>query len=238
MSGTALPIPACVQRYFAFALPGDRTPVRTAVFDQRGVMRLDPKQRWNPFTATESFATDPPSLRWDATWRFAGLIPIAVHDAYERGRGTTSARFLRRFALVEMLDAKELAAAALLRYLAEAVWFPTALLPSKSVRWSALGEQSARVELRDRGITAALDITFGEGGEIASVAGTRDRTVNGQLVPTPWTARCLDYRERAGMMLPAQAEVAWVLDGRVEAYWHGANEHGVFTFADGSERRF
>jgi hypothetical protein len=58
----------------------------------------------------------------------------------------------------------EIAASALWRYLAEAVWLPTALLPSGRLTWTAVDDRTARATLRDRGATAVADFHFGPAG--------------------------------------------------------------------------
>jgi hypothetical protein len=46
-------------------------------------------------------------------------------------------------ALADLRCEGEIARGELMRYLAEAAWYPTALLPSQSVQWEALDDHSA-----------------------------------------------------------------------------------------------
>ncbi len=63
----------------------------------------------------------------------------------------------------------ELAQGELLRFLAEAVWYPTALLPSQGVRWQAVTDNSARASLQDANTSVSLLFHFAENGLIESV---------------------------------------------------------------------
>ena len=66
--------------------------------------------------------------------------------------------------VVNAADDPQLRAGALQRYLAESVWFPTALLPSEGLRWTPVDEAHARATLTDHGISVTLEFEFAPGG--------------------------------------------------------------------------
>ena len=45
----------------------------------------------------------------------------------------------------------------------------------------------------------------------------RGRTVDGEVVPTPWQGRFWNYDERGGMWVPLAGEVAWLLCPRARS---------------------
>ncbi len=49
----------------------------------------------------------------------------------------------------------------------------------------------------------------------------RGRTVDGEVVPTPWQGRFWNYDERGGMWVPLDGEVAWLLPEGAKPYWRG-----------------
>lgn len=109
-----------------------------------------------------------------------------------------------------------------MRFLAEAVWYPTALLPSQGVQWQALDADSALAILADGHAHVALYFTFDDDGLISRVrAQSRGRSVSGRIVPTPWQGRFHEYRIFNGMLLPSAGEVAWILDEDEKTYWRG-----------------
>lgn len=73
----------------------------------------------------------------------------------------------------------------LVRYLAEAVWFPTALLPTHGVEWEAIDDRSARAILGHRGVTASLVFWFDDRNEVERV--TTERYRQEADSSTPWT---------------------------------------------------
>ena len=122
-----------------------------------------------------------------------------------------------------------MAAGALSRYLGEAVWLPTALLPSAGVTWVAIDDSTARATLTDGAVTVSADFHFGSRGEILGSTMTRYRDVNGRGVLTPFEGRCSrQYRRVDGMMIPAGGEVAWQLPGGRFAYWRGTVEGAMY----------
>ncbi|HEX7045880.1 MAG TPA: DUF6544 family protein, partial [Burkholderiales bacterium] len=115
-----------------------------------------------------------------------------------------------------------LAEGELMRFLAEAAWYPTALLPSQGVRWEAAGERSAYATLEDGAVEVRMLFAFDDQGLIESVrAEARGRMVGDEMVPTPWQGRFWSYAERGGMRIPLEGEVAWLLPEGPKPYWRG-----------------
>jgi hypothetical protein len=139
---------APVMRYFRAVLRNSQPLVRRARLSQHGEFLVRPTHDgWRPFRATQHVATEPAGFVWDARVRMAPGLNIRVRDAFVDGTGSMLASVLGLFPLVSVAATPEIAAGALHRYLAEAVWFPTALLPTHGVAWTPLDESSARATL-------------------------------------------------------------------------------------------
>jgi hypothetical protein len=225
-------LPDAVVRCFAAVLrPGQRL-VAAARIRHRGTLDLGSgAPAWAPFISVQQVLTQRPAFVWDATVTVAGVVPVRVVDAYVRREGVTAAAV---FGLVPVADQRgrgAVAAAQLLRFLAEAVWYPTALLPSQGVHWRAV-DGGAEATLGDGDASATLHCTFDAAGRIVRVrAVARGRRVGGELVPTPWVGRFWDYREQDGMQVPWQAEVAWELADGERPYWRGRIEAIEYEWA-------
>lgn len=219
-------LPAPVARYFRFALVPGRPMVRAARLAQHGEFRIGASARpWHTMHAAQLFRTGPPGFLWDAHIQLAPLLAVRVRDGYRRGEASMQARIAGVLPLVDERGKDELNAAALQRYLAEAVWFPTALLPSQGVCWRAIDADRALATLADAGITASLEFRFDAAGAVVEVfAPNRYRAVSGCYLPTAWRGRMSDYCEHAGMRVPTRAEVAWQLEGEWSPYWRARIE--------------
>ena len=169
---------------------------------------------------------------WDATIRTLPLLPVRVRDAYLNGQGSMLARIAGLITVVHDEDKPELTQAALQRYLAEAAWFPTALLPSQGVRWSTIDEHTALATLSDSSASVSLAFHFNTQGEIIKVyTAQRFREVNGRYEPTPWAGHFRDYQERGGMRIPLEGEVEWQLGEKRLPYWRARITSVEFDFA-------
>ena len=135
--------------------------------------------------------------------------------------------------LVHVEGTPDIAAGALHRYLAEAAWFPTALLPSAGVVWTPLDDSSARATLTVGATTVSLDFHFDADGLVQSVfTPERARDVDGRSIPTPWQGRWSSYEERGGMRIPLAGEVEWLLPEGAQVYWRGRVTEIVYELAE------
>ena len=224
-------LPAPVQRYFAFALrPGQPLVVR-AHATSRGDFRMRPDGEWHSFTATQDYTVSPHAFVWDAAIDVAPLIDVNVSDRYLNGEGAIYGRLAAVLPVVNVHGTPELASGELLRYLAEAVAMPTALLPSSGVTWTAVDDDSARASLSDHGTIVSAVFHFNGRGEIVRVSAQRYRDVAGRAVMTTWVGQFRDYRNVQGMMVPMVAEVAWILSGVVFSYFRGRTTNITFELA-------
>jgi hypothetical protein len=214
-------LPAPVVRYFMFALRPGQPFIRRARLRWTGEFLVKPGGAWSPFTADQHYGVHPPGFVWDATIRMASLLPVRVRDSYFGGEGALQAKLAALVPLADQRGTPEMASGELLRYLAEAVWLPTALLPSEGVSWTAIDNWTARATLTDGGTTVSLDVQFGAQGEIVSASANRYRLAAGTAVLTPWVGHYRDYARADGMMVPMVAEVEWVLPEQRLPYWRG-----------------
>ncbi len=214
-------LPEPVKRYFHQALKDGLPLISQAYLIQKGGFRTRPEMEgWAKLSARQAFSSDPKALVWDAKIAVAPAVSVRVCDVYQNGTGAMKAALFSMVPLVDVNGGEEIDQGALMRYLAEALWFPTALLPSQGVVWEAIDENRARATMVDAGNTASLEFSFNDEGEIVSVySPARYREVDGAYIPTPWEGRFADYTEVNGYRVPIEAEVAWHLPDGVFHYW-------------------
>lgn len=214
-------LPPPVSRYFAFALSPGQAPVRRARLVQEGEFFLQPGASGSRFTAVDRVTAAPPGLIWEATIRLAPLVAVRVRDSYLEGVGSMQAALAALVPLAHESGCPEIATAALQRFLAEAPWVPTLLLPSPALRWTAINDTSARATLTDRGISAVVVFHFGPDGRITGISAERYRSAGGAQLLTPWVGEFSQYERVAGMMIPRRGEIAWELPQGRFTYWRG-----------------
>lgn len=223
-------LPAPVARYFRFALKDGQPLVKTARIRHAGEFNLNDK--WIPFESEQDFSGNPPAFVWNAKMWMNPLLSVSVRDAYLGGRGMMTGKILSTFTMVEA-DSRDpkLAQGSLLRFLAESVWQPTALLPRENLQWSLIDENRARATLNDSRVTVSLEFIFNEKGEITGIfSPERFYETNGEYKPYPWAGRFWNYGERGGMMIPIEGEVEWHLPEGKKPYWRGRITEAEYEF--------
>ena len=216
-------LPAPVRRYFRAALGEGRPMVTEARARHTGTFNMgEASDNWRPFTSDQVVVTRRPGFDWNGRVMMLPGLSVRVHDAYVAGEGALHASVLGLISVVDMRGTGEVAEGELMRFFAEAAWYPTALLPSQGVRWEAAGGRSAYATLTEGDISTTMLFTFDEEGLIDTVrAEARGRAVGGEVVPTPWRGRFWNYEERGGMLVPLNGEVAWLLPEGEKPYWRG-----------------
>lgn len=228
------PLPAPVQRYFRAVLADGQPMVAAASVEHTGTFNLsEAAEQWKPFTSTQRVITRRPGFDWDARISMAPGISVFVHDSYVAGEGYLRAALFGLVTKVDLRDRAELARGELMRFFAEAAWYPTALLPSQGIGWSAVDDRSAHATLKDGELTITLLFRFNSDDLIESVrAEARGRTMGGKAVSMPWQGRFWNYAIRDGMRVPLEAEVAWMTPGGAKPYWRGRITESIYEFAN------
>ena len=216
-------LPDPVRRYFLAAIMEGQPAVAAARLSQVGCLNMsDNDENWRHCASTQLVVTTRPGFHWNARISMAPGLQVYVRDSYVAQAGLLHATLLGIVTVADLRDTPELAQAELMRFLAEAVWYPTVLIPGNGVRWQPVDDVSAQASLGDGANRATLDFEFKNEGLISTVrAHERYRYLNGKFVPTTWQGRFSEYAWRDGMRIPLRAEVEWVLpDGR-HPYWRG-----------------
>ena len=220
-SFTELPPP--VARYFRHVLKDGQKLIRMAKMHQSGMLRTSTTtETWSSFTASHLVVTTATGFIWNAKVEMPLAAHVRVLDSYIAGVGAGRVNLLSAFAVASEAGAPELNGGALHRYLAEAVWYPTALLPRPGLVWSPIDDRAAMATLTDRGATVSLEFRFNEAGEVTGIysPGRFGRFDNGYK-QVPWEGHFRDYQIQTGMRVPLYGEVGWYDKGALQVVWKG-----------------
>ena len=226
-------LPEPVKRYFRSVLQAGQPMVTAVSVEHEGTFNMSESgEKWLRFTSMQRVIVRRPGFDWDGRISMAPGLTVRVHDSYVAGQGILHAALFGLVPVADVRGTPEVARGELMRFLAEAAWYPTALLPSQGVRWEAVDHASARATLRDGPTSVTLLFRFDGDGPIASIrAEARGRTVGGRVIPTPWEG-CWRHSElRQGMRIPLEGEVAWILPQGPKPYWRGRITKVDYEFA-------
>jgi hypothetical protein len=219
-------LPAPVQRYFRAVLKDGQPLITTATIELVGTFNMSPSgEQWKPFTSRQQAVTRRPGFLWDAKVAMLPGVPVRVVDRYIAGEGQVRAAVLGLFTVADLCGGGEIARGEFMRWFAEAVWYPTALLPSQGVRWEAVDDASANATIADGPLTLTLLFGFNNAGLIVSVRAAARGAGLGKdmvMIMMPWECTLSDYRPLHGMLLPMAGEAAWLRPQGRKSYFKGA----------------
>ena len=232
-------LPAPVKRYFQSVLKDGQPIITAATMQHTGTFNMSATaQNWKPFTSTQRVITKRPGFDWDARVMLFPGIAAHIHDAYIAGAGQLNAALFGLIPVGNVAGSSELSKGELMRFFAEAVWYPTALLPSQGVQWQAIDAETAVAILTDEDISLSMRFHFGKDGLVDMFrAEASGRLVNDKITSAPWEGRFWNYAERSGMRIPLEGEVAWVLPDGNKPYYKGLIVTLNYEFAAPSVER-
>lgn len=182
-----------------------------------------------PFTATHVASTLTPKFEWRARVNPFPLVCLRVLDSLFDGIGSGRVT-LFGLTVASASGVPEMHSGALHRYLAEAVWYPTALQPSEALTWSPIDEHRALATLTDRGTSVSLEFRFAPRGEVAGVfTPARWGRFAGGYERRAWEGHFEDYAAVEGVRIPMQGSVGWYVGEKLELVWSGDISKAEFS---------
>jgi hypothetical protein len=202
-------LPEPVQRYMAYTGVVGKPWITAVRLKQVGKFRLGADKPWMPLTAEQFYTTDPPGFVWNARFRIAGLPLVSGRDTYRAGHGHMFGKVAGLFTIFDARG-EELDQGAMLRYLNEVTWFPTAFL-GQNIAWQAVDGTCADVTFTDGGKSVTARMTFDPGGRPTKFEAMRYRESGGNYTLDPWSTPFTEYGLRAGLNLPVRGQAVWHL---------------------------
>lgn len=216
-------VPPPTACYLRRALGAGQPLIRVARLSQTGVLRTHVgSARWLRFSAEQVVTPLSTGFIWDARVSVLPFVHVRVRDAYIEGRGSGEVRLLSAIPIAGDRGGLAMNSGSLHRYLAEAVWYPTALLPDPQLQWTPIDARKALATLTDRGTTVSLEFSFDDAGDVARIYSPgRWGKFEGGYRQVAWEGHFRDYREQDGMRVPSEGEVGWYDHGEWQSVFKG-----------------
>jgi hypothetical protein len=226
-------LPPPVVRYFKRFLRDGQRFILVGHLEQEGRLRTGTRSnRWLSFEARQVIVPSAPGFVWDARVSLLPLLHLRVRDAYVGGTGSGRVSLLSAITLAADSGGEQLNSGALHRYLAEAVWYPTALLPGASLEWRPIDGSRALATLTDSGTSVSLEFRFDGEGEVTGIYSPgRWGKFGKEYRQAPWEGHFRHYREQDGMLVPSEADVGWYREDEWQPVWEGKIRRVSYQFA-------
>lgn len=215
-------LPAPVARYFRTVLTNGQPIIKRATVAWEGEFNMGKPgaDKWMPMIATQVFVPGASGFVWAAQIDMAPGVKVLVRDAFVDGKGSMRGTIWGLKDVVRVEGTPQIAAAALQRYLGESTWFPTALLPSQGVAWSAIDDKRARASITAQGIATSVEMHFADDGTIEATFVPDRMFDDGKAPPAPhpWKGLSRNTEARNGMRVPTLAIAEWQLPSGAYQY--------------------
>lgn len=221
--------PPSVQKWMISAGVVGKERINTAWISQEGTMKTEEGKAWMPFMAEYYYTLDKPGFVWYTRVQAAPLVFLIGRDKLFKGQGSM---LIKLFSLITVANSKgpEINQGALLRFLAEIMWFPTAAL-NEYISWEQLDDNSAQATIKVGDVTASGTFTFNEDGMPVEFKAQRYMSKNKGYSLETWKAAARDFNVSNGIMTPTYVEVTWELP-EGDYTWFKANNLHVFFNLD------
>jgi hypothetical protein len=196
-------LPEPVQKYFKHVLKEGQFYINTTRLTHTGQFKTGLEKDWVDIEGEEYFTTEKPGYIWRGRTAL-----FTARDSYIAGKGRLIVTIL---SLIKVVDGKgpQYDQGELLRWLAESVWFPTNLLPSKNLQWIPVDSLSARLTFDYNGLSVFFIVRFDDTGTIIEME--TKRYMDEKSLET-WICKMGKYEDRNAIIIPTEAEVFWRLE--------------------------
>jgi hypothetical protein len=202
-------LPEVVQRYLNYTAIIGKPQIDTVYLRQTGKFRQGLDRPWMPMSAEQWYTTNPPGFLWKAQFKLAGLPLLHAQDKYQSGQGHMFGKLAGLFTVFNVRGEK-LDQGAMLRYLSEMIWFPSAFL-DENITWKSRDDHTAEVTFTDHGKSVSGLMHFDETGEFTNFTADRYREIDGDFSLDPWATPVERYGVLAGLNLPVHGKAVWNL---------------------------
>jgi hypothetical protein len=203
-------LPPVVQKWLTHSNIIGKEKINTIRLKQKGEMRTKPESKWMPFEATQYITVNEPAFVWTTDVHMMPLVKLVGRDKFENGQGAMLIKLLSLFKVVDTKNTEKINSAAMIRYLAESSWFPTAAL-SEFIKWEMVDSLSAKAVMSFNGITVSGIFHFTADGDMSGFTADRYYGIDDKATLEKWVVETEEWKVFQGIRIPYKSKVNWKL---------------------------
>ena len=198
-------LPPVVKAYLQKAMPQSGSKYKSISIIQSGETKLSEDDSWNQFTASQKILHNAPSMVYTSKVDYLPLSPVYILITLGDDQ-TKLESYLWGLAPIFANQGLGFKRYLMLRWLAEAVWHPDALLPRGKVQWQKEKDpipnvRAARVTLRHGGLKVSGQFIFTSMGGPPMIF-LADPEMSGQFAGQRWYCSYSDWRRQGDLQIP------------------------------------
>jgi hypothetical protein len=197
-------LPEPVQRYFKRVLQNGQPYISYVRIKHDGTFKTGLDKPWVKILGEQYATTDKPGFIWKGSTTL-----FTARDMYIKNQGRL---VVSLFGLLPIVNGKgkNFNQGELLRWLGESVLYPTNLLPSQSLKWSAIDQHTAQFTFNHDSFSLVYMVTFNDVGEIIQL---QTKRYMDQDHLESWVIKMANYKEINHVLVPTNFDVLWRLRG-------------------------
>ena len=192
-------LPEPVQKYLKYAIKEGQPYINYVKLKHTGKYRSSPNSKWENANGENYISLEEPHYLWKA--KIGIITPI---ETFIDDQGKLEVYLFSLLKVIE-LSGKDADKGALLGWLGESVFFPTAFISNQYIKWEPIDTNSAKLLINYKGINAYFIVSFNEKGEPV-VWETEKVGMDNKI--SKWRVRCLDFKEINGMIIPTRLDIS------------------------------
>ncbi|WP_340202046.1 DUF6920 family protein [Ascidiimonas sp. W6] len=203
-------LPPIIQKWMHFSGISDHKKVTLVYIEKSGRMKTKPNAKWISYSAKQYFNVVDPAFIWIADIKLTPGIYLRARDQLENGKAEMSIKLFSIFPVVNEKNNPKIDSGAMIRFLAETCWFPSAALLNY-LSWEHISETSAKATLTYNSKYVSAIFSFHENGALKSIETMRYFDGAKNAVEQPWLVTIMDHKEFQGITIPSKSRVTWKL---------------------------
>ena len=203
-------LPQIIQKWLNNSRTVGSPNVQTVQLKQLGTMRTKPTSHWMPFEASQVFNVENPSYVWQTKVDAMPIISMVGLDKFENGKGEMLIKLAGLMSVVNEVENPKINQGAMLRYLAEICWFPSAAL-NDYIHWESVDSNSAKATFMYKNQSVSGLFTFNNKGDFVTFEANRYFGGSKTSQLEKWRITAEDYKVFNGIKIPSKCKVTWKL---------------------------
>lgn len=203
-------LPEIVKKWLRFSGIIGKEKTVTVHLNQVGQMKIKPRKSWMPFIATQYINVTNPAFIWKTNVNFMPVFKLLGRDKFTNGEGEMLINLTSLIPIVNEAHNEKINQAAMIRYLAEMMWFPSAALENY-IKWVTINETSAMALFKLNGKITSGVFKFSEKGAIKSFEAERYIGIEEDDDLEKWFIKVEGYNNFNGFNIPNKCRVIWKL---------------------------
>ncbi len=203
-------LPQIVQKWIINSGSINNPIVQSVRLKQIGTMRTKPNSKWIPFEATQYFNVEDPSFIWQTKISTMPLINMLGRDKLKDGKGEMLIKLAGFVPVLNASDNTKINSGAMLRYLAETCWFPSAAI-NNYLSWESINSSTAKATFTYKNQSVSGIFSFNDKGDFIEFETERYYGGGRNSSLEKWQITVEAYKIFNDIKIPYKSKVTWKL---------------------------